>query len=118
MNPAAANGHEGPHCNEYPEKYSLQKRSNSDFAESLHGEPHSNQAERNGQTDSAKMIEYMIALEPVINFEKRHVVPECSKPAQNALFARCGTEWIYGFPHESQSLAKAALIPLGLRAQS
>ena len=67
MNPAAANGHEGPHCNEYPEKYSLQKRSNSDFAESLHGEPHSNQAERNGQTDSAKMIEYMIALACIIH---------------------------------------------------
>ena len=55
-----------------------------------------------------------ITLEPVINFEKRHVAPECSKPAQNALLARCGTEWIYGFPHESQSLGESRADSIGV----
>jgi hypothetical protein len=58
------------------------------------------------------------ALEPVINFEERHVLPESSKPAQNALSARSDAVWIHGLPLNSSHLAKAAMIPLGLRAQS
>ena len=60
MNPTAADQGQRSRRDEYPEKYSLQKRPNPDFAESLHGEPGSNQEERDGQADDAQMLQHRI----------------------------------------------------------
>ena len=58
------------------------------------------------------------SLEPVINLQEQHMLPECSKPAQNALPVRCDAECIYCFLLNSGCLVKSAMIPLGLRVQS
>ncbi len=62
--------------------------------------------------------EGVLTLEPVINLQEQHMLPECSKPAQNALPVRCDAECIYCFLLNSGCLVKSAMIPLGLRVQS
>ena len=60
MNPTAADQGQRSRRDEYPEKYSLQERPNPDFAESLHGEPGTNQVECDGQADDAQMLQHRI----------------------------------------------------------
>ena len=60
MNPPAADERKRSHRDEEPEKDPLNKRSNANFAEGLHGEPRSDQVERDSQTDNAKMLQHRI----------------------------------------------------------
>ena len=53
----------------------------------------------------------------VINFEERHVLPECPKTRVKRTFCEMWHAIHLRLPSESH-LAKTALIPLGLRAQS
>ena len=57
VNPAPEDKRKRSHRDEKPEKDPLKERSNANFAESLHGEPCSNQVERDGQANNAKMLQ-------------------------------------------------------------
>lgn len=57
MNPATADQRERSQRDKEPEKDSLKKRTNADFPKSFHGEPRSNQVERDGQANNAKMLQ-------------------------------------------------------------
>ena len=60
VNPATEDKGKRSHRDEKPEKDSLKERSNAHFAESPHGEPCSNQVERDGQANNAKMLQHRI----------------------------------------------------------
>lgn len=57
VNPAPEDKRKRSHRDEKPEKDTLEERASTHFAESLHGEPCSNQVERDGQANNAKMLQ-------------------------------------------------------------
>ena len=57
VNPATEDKGKRSHRDEKPEKDTLEERASTHFAESLHGEPCSNQVERDGQANNAKMLQ-------------------------------------------------------------
>ena len=71
----------------------MKERSNPNLAESLHGEPRSNQKERDGQADASKMLEDWIGrLENVdVGIENRRETEEENEPRPlNACLALVG----------------------------
>jgi len=60
MNPATEDQRERSQRDKEPQKDSLKERTNADFPKSFHGEPRSNQVERDGQADNTEMFQHRI----------------------------------------------------------
>src|ERR1039458_7027951 len=110
VNPAAKDERKRSQRDEEPEKSPLKERSNANFAESPHGEPSSNQVERDSQADNAKMLQHRIrGLEDVnVGVGDRREAEEENEPwpldTRFALVCHCGSDRSEEHTSELQSL--------------